>query len=175
MADIRPMTPEDGPDLRRIERRAGERFADVGMPGIAAAEPATVEVLAAYADAGRGWVATGDGGEPVGYVVVEVVDGNAHIEQISVLPDHQGRGVGRALVDRVAAWAAGQRMPAMTLTTFRDVPWNGPLYRHLGFRFLDHDTLGPELAAVRTHETTLGLDPAIRVCMRRDLEPPAGR
>ena len=65
-------------------------------------------------------------------------------------------------------------MPAMTLATFRDVPWNGTLYRHLGFRFLDHDTLGPELAAVRAHETAIGLDPATRVCMRLDLEPPAG-
>ena len=173
MADIRPMTPEDGPDLQRIELAAGRRFADIGMPEIAADQPASVEVLAGYADAGRGWLATGDGGEPVGYVIVDVVDGNAHIEQVSVLPDLQGRGVGRALVDRVAAWAAGQGMAAITLTTFRDVPWNGPLYRHLGFRFLDHDALGPELAAVRAHETAIGLDPATRVCMRLDLVAPA--
>jgi GNAT superfamily N-acetyltransferase len=173
MAEIRPMTPEDGPDLRRIEVAAGKRFADIGMPEIAGDEPLPAEVLAGYADAGRGWVATGEGGEPVGYVVVDLVDGNAHIEQVSVLPDQQGRGVGRALLDRVAAWAAGHGMPAMTLTTFRDVPWNGPLYRHLGFRDLDHDTLGPELEAVRDHETALGLDPATRVCMRLDLEPPA--
>jgi GNAT superfamily N-acetyltransferase len=173
MAEIRPMTPGDGPALQRIEIEAGRPFADIGMPDIAGDQPLPVEVLAGYAHAGRGWVATEDG-EPVGYVIVDVVDGNAHIEQISVLPDRQGRGLGRALVDRVAAWAAGRGMPAMTLATFRDVPWNGPLYRHLGFRFLDHDTLGPELAAIRTHETAIGLDITIRACMRRDLEPPAG-
>jgi hypothetical protein len=30
-------------------------------------------------------------GSPTGYVLVEKVDGNAHVEQLSVNPDHQGR------------------------------------------------------------------------------------
>jgi hypothetical protein len=61
-------------------------------------------------------------------------------------------------------------MPAITLTTFTDVPWNGPLYRHLGFRVLTDDELGPELRALRDRETAHGLDPAQRACMRADLD-----
>jgi hypothetical protein len=56
------------------------------------------------------------------------------------------------------------------LTTFSDVPWNAPLYRHLGFRVLDDDDIGPELRARRADEAARGLDPASRVCMRRDVD-----
>jgi GNAT superfamily N-acetyltransferase len=137
------------------------------MPEIAAAEPMAADELARYAADGRSWVALDPAGEVVGYVVVDVVDGNAHVEQLSVAPSHQGAGYGRALIDRVAAWAAAGGRPALTLTTFRDVPWNAPLYRHLGFRDLDEAEIGPGLAALREHEATLGLDPALRTCMRR--------
>ena len=114
----------------------------------------------------EGLIVAVDDDRPVGYVIVDDIDGNAHIEQVSVLPDRQGAGVGRALVDRVRAWAAENRRPAITLTTFSDVPWNRPLYEHLGFTVLADDEIGPELRALRSLESSHGLDPGIRVCMR---------
>lgn len=167
---IRAARADDGPRLRDIERLAGARFRDIGMPGVADDEPASTETLAGYAQHGRSWVAVAAADVPVGYVLVDVVDGCAHVEQVSVHPDHQGGGVGRALVERVGAWAAERGLAAVTLTTFRHVSWNAPLYRHLGFGDLAEDEIGPELRAVRDHETALGLDPAQRVCMRLDLE-----
>ncbi|HEU0171089.1 MAG TPA: GNAT family N-acetyltransferase [Acidimicrobiales bacterium] len=124
---VRPASPGDGPELQEIERSAGERFRDVGMPEIADDEPLSLEALAGYARAGRSWVALGQARTPLGYVVADVVDGDAHIEQVSVRPDHQGAGVGRALIDQVRTWALASGMEAVTLTTFRDVPWNAPL------------------------------------------------
>lgn len=155
--------------LREIERRAGERFREVGLPEVADDEPPSVEALARYAEDGRSWVAVGPDEMPIGYVLADVVDGCAHIEQVSVRPDHQGAGIGRALVQRVRAWATDAGLPAVTLTTFTDIPWNAPLYRHLGFRDLGDDEIGPQLRAVRDDETAHGLDPARRVCMRLDL------
>ena len=105
----------------------------------------------------------------VGHVLVDVVDDCAHIEQVSVRPDCQGFGVGRALLDRVRLWATSTDRRAITLTTFGDVPWNRPLYEHLGFRVLSEIEIGPELQAVREAETRHGLDPATRVCMRLDV------
>jgi ribosomal protein S18 acetylase RimI-like enzyme len=165
---IRPARPIDGPALRQIERSAGERFRTVGLSDVADDEPASEEVLARYAADGPSWVAVDDAGKPVGYVLVDVVDGNAHVEQVSVHPDHQGVGVGRALLERVRAWAAGGAMPAVTLTTFADVPWNAPLYRRLGFRVLDEDDVGPGLRGLRQAEAAHHLDPKRRVCMRRE-------
>jgi GNAT superfamily N-acetyltransferase len=168
---VRPARADDGPAVREIELSAGQQFRDVGLPDVANAEPASVEELARHATAGQSWVAVDADGRPVGYVLAEVVDGNAHVEQVSVEPAHQGMGIGRALIDQVRSWAYAADLPAMTLTTFRDVPWNGPLYRHLGFRVLDESEIGPELRAIRDHETAMGLDPAQRVCMGQDVSP----
>lgn len=162
---VLPASYEDGEALREIERRAGERFREIGMGDIADHEPASVEVLAGYAADGRSWVAVDETRAAIGYVLVDVVDGCAHIEQVSVLPDRQGAGVGRALLDQVRGWALDTDRRAITLTTFADVPWNRPLYEHLGFRVLGEDEIGPELQAVCDAETAHGLDPATRVCM----------
>lgn len=164
---IRAARASDGAALIEIERAAGERFRDVGMPEIADDDPGSVDELAEYAANGRSWVAVDDAGAALGYVLVELVDGNAHIEQVSVLPSAQGIGIGRALLDHVATWARARDAAALTLMTFRDVPWNAPLYEHIGFRVLADSELGPELRAVRARETAHGLDPATRVCMLR--------
>lgn len=168
-ARIRPARTDEGSALREIERLAGVRFREVGLPAVADDEPASIETLARYADHGRSWVAVDASDVPIGYALVDVVDGCAHIEQVSVRPDHQGSGVGRALLDHVRRWATDHALPAVTLTTFTDVPWNAPLYRHLGFRVLDDDEIGPELRRLRDQETAHGLDPATRVCMRSDV------
>jgi ribosomal protein S18 acetylase RimI-like enzyme len=142
------------------------------MPAIAAAEPEPLEALVAYRRAGRAWVLVPDddpAGSPVAYTLVDVVDGAAHVEQISVDPGFARRGLGRRLLDHVAAEARGEGRSAMTLTTFRDVPWNAPYYERCGFRVLAEHELGPELRTKREAEAALGLDPALRVCMRREL------
>lgn len=168
-AVIRPARTQEGAILQEIERLAGARFRDVGLPEVADDEPASVETLARYADDGRSWVAVDRIDVPIGYLLVDVVDGCAHIEQVSIRPDHQGAGVGRALVEHVRTWAADCGLHAITLTTFTDVPWNAPLYRHLGFRALSEDEIGPQLRALRDEETAHGLDPTKRVCMRSEL------
>lgn len=173
---IRPATPEDGDALQLVERLAGERFREVGLPGVADDEPPPAEDLAAYAAAGRSWVAIDPHGVPIGYVLVDVVDGCAHVEQLTVRPDHQGAGWARALLDRVREWAVATDKPGITLTTFADVPWNRPLFEHLGFHVVPTAEIGAELRSVRAAEAGRGLDPATRVCMRLDLGfPSAGR
>ena len=154
--------------LRAIENEAGKRFRSIGMESVADHEAPSEGDLAVYAISGRGWVAVDGSGRAPGFVLVDEVDGNAHVEQISVLlPDSQYNGVGRALLERVRAWARATDRPAITLSTFADVPWNRPLYEHLGFVVLSEEEIGPELRSVLREEVTDGLDPATRVCMRR--------
>ena len=171
---LRAARPDDADALARIERAAGARYVDVGLAEVAAAEPMATDRLAAYARAGRSWVVVDDDDRPVGYVVVDLVDGSAHVEQLSVEPAHQGRGHARALLDLVGRWAAERLMAAVTLTTFAEVPWNRPLYEHLGFVVLRPEEIPAGLRAVRDAETAHGLDPAARVCMRRAAGPPPG-
>jgi ribosomal protein S18 acetylase RimI-like enzyme len=167
---IRPTRCADLPDLQQIERAAGELFRAVGMPHIADDPVPTLEVLAGYQRAGRSWVAV-DGDRAVGFVLVRVVDGAAHIEQVSVDPAYARRRIGRDLINHVERRATGLR-PALTLTTFRDVPWNGPYYQRLGFTELAPSERGPELVALMAAEAAHGLDPAQRIAMRRRIDDP---
>ncbi|TYP89749.1 GNAT family N-acetyltransferase [Blastococcus xanthinilyticus] len=166
---IRPLAPGELTAAQEIERAAGQAFADVGMPEIAADDPLPVGELDRYRRAGLAWVVVDAGSGPVAYLLAEPVDGALHVEQVSVHPAAAGRGVGRALLEHAATHAASAGLAALTLTTFEDVPWNAPYYRRYGFRVLDERDWTPGLRAIREREAAHGLDRWPRVCMRRDL------
>ena len=71
------------------------------------------------------------------------------------------------MIETVVKWAAAKGYDGVTLTTFRDVPWNAPYYRTCGFEDMADGEVGPELRALVVEEAGYGLDPAKRVCMRR--------
>ncbi|MFI5693108.1 GNAT family N-acetyltransferase [Kribbella sp. NPDC051586] len=165
--NIRTAHRDELPTLRDLETAAGVLFRDIGMTDVADHPPPALEAFEEYRESGRLWVSADDADRPTGFVLVELVDGAAHIEQISVHPEHQGRGIGRQLIEHVERWAAGQGMPALTLSTFRSVPWNGPYYARLGFSELAGEDLTPGLVKIQAAETAFGLDPAERIFMRR--------
>jgi GNAT superfamily N-acetyltransferase len=162
---IRPPRPDELEALLDIERAAGRAFLDVGMPEIARDEPGTVEELEAHRVDGRAWVAVDEADRPVAYLLSDLVDGCAHVEQVSVAPSHARRGLGAALIEHLGAVA---RTP-LTLTTFRDVPWNAPYYERLGFTVVEPADRGPELAALVRREAARIPSDAPRVAMRREL------
>jgi GNAT superfamily N-acetyltransferase len=166
---IRPASDADAEEIRRVERSAGVRFSEIGMDWVASHEPMSTSRLMEFARSGRAWVAEGADGRLVGYVVMEIVDGCAHIEQLSVDLEHQSQGIGKAMIDEVESWAMSRRLGALTLTTFDEVPWNRALYEHLGFSVLAEDELSAGLREIRHEEAKLGLDPEIRVCMRKEI------
>jgi GNAT superfamily N-acetyltransferase len=160
--------------IRAIEVDAGERFRDVGLDRIADDPPPTAERLLGYARNGAAWVAVpsdAPDAEPVGHALASVVDGEGHLDQVSVRRSWMGRGLGRALVARVEAWAAERGLETVTLTTYADVPWNGPWYAHLGFERVPDIDAGPELAAILRSEREAGFEPPVRIAMRRRLRP----
>ena len=166
---IRPARSDDLAVLVEIERAAGDLFRQLDPDLLADHDPGSVEELLPYANDCRAFVSVDAHDRPVGYLLVDLVDGAAHIEQVSVHPDHARQGIGRTLIERADVWARERDLRSLTLTTYVDVPWNAPYYARCGFRVLAESELGPELRATRDHEATLGLDPALRVCMRRDL------
>jgi GNAT superfamily N-acetyltransferase len=166
--EIRPARPEELDVLPALEVAAGELFREIGMARIADDAPPTVEQLSA---APAILVAIGDEGAPVGYARIEIVDGHTHLGQLSVHPEHGRQGIGTALLGAVVAWAEDRGDSAITLTTFRDVPWNAPLYRKRGYTDLPASEWGPELAAAVATEADHGLDPATRTVMRRPVSP----
>jgi len=167
--EIRRARRDELEALREIERDAGRAFAAIGMPEIAADEPPSVAELERFVTAGHAWVAVDSSGHPVGYMLSDVVDGCAHIEQVSVAPVYARRGIGAALINYLDAGAAAEDRPALTLTTFRDVPWNAPYYARLGFVVLGPAEQGPELRARVEREASSIPSDAARVAMRRPI------
>lgn len=164
---MRAATQDDLELLPGIQIAAGAAFRDIGMAPIADAAPLSGPALAAYQQAGHAWVAVTGEDVPLGFIVVDLIDGCAHIEQVSVHPDHARRGIGGMLINHVDRWAAGQGINALTLVTFSAVPWNGPYYARLGFRGIGPGEITPGLAAVLDDEAAHGIDLAARVCMFR--------
>jgi GNAT superfamily N-acetyltransferase len=130
--------------LGDVERAADTMFAPLGIvfpPGTVIDEvkdPAQVLVA---------------GDPPVAFAYVMRLDEHLHLEQIAVRPEHTRRGIGLALMAAVIERAGAL---GVTLTTFRDVPWNAPWYARQGF--VEVDQPGPGLAALIEEERLAGLD-----------------
>jgi predicted N-acetyltransferase YhbS len=103
------------------------------------------------------------------------MDGAVYVEEMDVVPAHGRRGLGARLLATVCLWAEAQGHPAVTLSTFRDVPWNGPFYRKQGFEELPEMKWTPGMRAIRDREARHGLRVEARVFMRRDVGSDAGR
>lgn len=112
------------------------------------------------------------GSPPVGFAMMTRIDGLVHIDQLAVHPDHGRQGYGSQLIEAVCAYAGDIASPAVTLTTFRDVPWNAPWYAKRGFEVMEPTTWGPEMAALVAYERGMGIAVAPRVVMRRVLRAP---
>jgi GNAT superfamily N-acetyltransferase len=112
------------------------------------------------------WVALEDD-RPVGFAHVEIIEpGVAHLEEVDVHPEHGRRGLGRGLVGAIHQWAVDSGYRSVTLTTFRDLPFNMPFYEQLGFEVIPADERSPALLSVLDDEARRGLDPTRRVVMR---------
>lgn len=152
MLDILPATRNEKDDeLARVARPASS--------------PDTLRVAQA---AGRLWVAVGADDRAVGFALVREIDGLAHLEELDVRPAEGRKGLGSALVETVCSWAKAEGFVAVTLSTFRDVPWNGSFYRRRGFSVVDAVDLTPGLRGVVESENAKGLRTDRRVIMRRD-------
>ena len=166
--EIRQARPDDFRHFGPIERAAGALFVEAGLAEIASHEPTDVEFVEAAGRAGAVFVATEDG-KPVGFILAAPLDRHMHIYELSVHPSHGKRGLGRKLVEAVCSHAKGEGFIAVTLSTFRDLPWNGPFYASCGFRELDRDEWTPALLLAHYLEEDLGLPIERRCFMRKEL------
>jgi len=161
--------------LAGVERDGDRRFADGGSPvGVVTEKTVPMVVLEAARQEGRLWVAVSARGEEahgdiVGFALAEIIDGRGHLTQVSVRRAYQGTGVGRVLVEAVIGWARRTRREAVTLCTFADVPWNRPLYEHLGFAVLPEESWTPGIRAAVAEEGRRGLPAGRRVVMLHPL------
>ncbi len=170
---IRDATLADLSLLTDIELEAATRFSELAFPPIDVDRCLPATFLREAILERRVWVACHDGGDVVGFALAMELDGAAHLLEIDVVPDHGRRGVGQALIARVEAWGRANDLASITLTTFRDVPWNGPYYRRLGFQELAPGDQSPAIREILDTEQGLVKGGWVRVAMVRPISPPA--
>lgn len=162
---VRPALATELDAIRALERDSSRRFLGV-MDALAADEPTPLEVLAARV-AANGLLAATLEQNLAAFVMFRPLEDSLYIEQIDVAPAFEGRRIGAALIDAVAERAAQAGLARLTLSTFRDVPWNAPYYRRLGFADIPDDALSKALLAVRREHVARGLDEGARLFMQR--------
>ena len=155
--EVRQARPTDAATLVEIEAAADalliDRFGATDWPPPASAEERSALpgfiLVAEQRDHAAGSPAV------IGFVHVLEIDGHAHLEQLSVLPESGRRGIGRRLVAEALRTARTRGHTQITLRTYRDVPWNAPFYASCGFVETSPDS--PFLADLVRVETELGL------------------
>ena len=170
MIVIRAANDRDTPLLPGIERSSGEIFRQwPGLEWIADDVVQSQEQHRALIADGIALVAEVQGAGIAAFLNGEVTPDALHILQIAVHRDRQRRGIGRTLIEAVQQVAIDHGTKALTLTTFRNVPWNEPYYRRLGFVTLDSTEINPRLAAILDAEGRAGMPVAQRCAMRKSL------
>jgi len=167
---VRLADPEHVDQLPDIEHAAATRFGD-SLPESVLSHVTPVDILVAAQQAGLLWVALGPAGIPVGFAVASICGRRIHLDELDVLPEHGRRGIGSALLDAIEDYALNSDCTEITLTTFRDVPWNAPFYARVGFEAIPEQELDAELVRRLADEVALGLDRSRRVAMRKPLSP----
>jgi len=165
---IRHTTEADIPSLPAVERSAARAFGVI--PELAWIVDDVVldeQQHREYMTAGWSWVALAND-EPVGFLCAEPIGDEVHVWEVAVSADHQGQGIGTELMAVVERHARDGGAEALTLTTFSDVPWNGPFYAKLGFDVVEPDT-DPRLRRVLEQEVAAGQQLERRCAMRRRL------
>jgi GNAT superfamily N-acetyltransferase len=166
---IRLARPDEAGLLREIERAAAQAFITVGYPELAVGEPTAAAEFRAAAAENMLAVVVDDHDHPVGFLLAAELDDCLYVQELDVHPDHAGHRLAPRLLGVADAMARQRHRPALTLTTFRDVPWNAPYYARLGFVPMSVAEIGPDLRMLIQRQHAAGLDIAKRVAMRRPL------
>ncbi|HYP28370.1 MAG TPA: GNAT family N-acetyltransferase [Blastocatellia bacterium] len=122
MTTIREATFDDIADLERVRALVRENKLSTPIP--------RERIVAALEARGRGWVAVSDG-EVVGFSMADREESS--IWALFLLPEWEGRGLGRRLLDTAVGWLRAQGHHTIWLSTGAGTRAEG-FYEHLGWR-----------------------------------------
>ena len=118
---------------------------------------------------GRSLVAL-HGEDIVGFAAIRAVGRELHLAELSVARAHQRSGVGSLLLRAAIIDARNSGYRAITLNTYRDIPWNAPFYARFGFVEVENFDGRPHLSQSYEDAAALGLPMDRRCAMVLPLE-----
>lgn len=166
---LRPARQDDIERLAAVQLSASTLFRTIGMEEAADTAPLPDDFLRSFIVSGLALVAVDETDHAIGFALASPLDTGLHLYEISVEPAHGRRGVGSRLLAVLCDEAKARGLSAVTLSTFRDVPWNAPFYSHHGFHLLTRADWTPGFYVLRLREEDSGLPVDRRCFMRKDL------
>ncbi len=154
--EVRRATEIDLSALPAIERSAAAAFEGQDVPAWLLTDSSPADNWRPQLNAGTLWVAE-VGGQPVGYLAASRFEDRLHIDEIDVMRDHQGVGLGRALLATAAEHAREMGLRRLSLTTFRHIAWNAPFYASFGFQEWDPQEAPASIRQMLLYEAARGL------------------
>ncbi|WNJ77490.1 GNAT family N-acetyltransferase [Cedecea neteri] len=154
-------------ELQRVEAAAAHRF--LALPELAFLATAGVtdrQTHAAAIENNLAWKVAGSDGRIKGFCYCERHEDELYLAEISTHPDFQRQGVGAMLLAEVKRTGQVLGVSQITLTTYRDVSWNGPWYGRHGFDIINEAELTPALVSRLVHQYDEGLMVLPRCAMR---------
>ena len=152
--------------LHAIDIRATKLLAAHGYPSLLEEPAPAVEAFGRFAEENETWVALHDGA-PVGCAIAGRIAEFLHLKELAVDPSYGRNGLGSALLAATYAHAVEHNYTGVSLSTFRNVPFNAPFYSARGFAELAQASAPAELRAQFFQEVPHGVDPTSRVLMVR--------
>lgn len=169
---IRPATENDLHHLPEIDNDANLTLAALGVPKLENIDPYEVSFYAKHLQKSQIFVASPESDStPVAYAILATKDSQPYLNELAVLTDHRRKGLGRKLLQRCIDAARERDGEWLSLTTYKNVPFNAPFYTQYGFVPFTPDADWPELAKTRAEEKDSGLETLPRIAMRKKIAP----
>ena len=153
---LRPARSDEIEMLQFIDIKSCELFRGTGLidlgPQSTQLRPIPDDKLRQGLGDGLLWISANERDDPVGFALCSHKPDCLYLDQVSVLPEYGQKGLGRQLVFEAIAAARKHDYKHITLSTFREVAWNGKFYRGMGFKEIPHRRLAAwqlELEAIQ--------------------------
>lgn len=152
-------TEDEIPALIAIDLAAGQMFAGTGLLSQEQLNDHVPEAIFRGAiGAGHLHTVRDQRKQLAGFALTSERGGGLHLDQISVDPAHGRKGLGAALIACVVEEARRRGAKRVVLSTFRDLPWNGPFYRRHGFREVPRKKMETWMMEIEAAQAENGLD-----------------
>ena len=160
---IRLARPEDAEAFHRVEEDAAGLLRN--EPSLAGTViPPTTSAADHARTIGKGRsLAALHGERVIGFAAIRTVGRELHLAELSVKRAHQRCGVGSLLIRAMMIDARNSGYRAITLNTYRDLPWNAPYDARFGFVEVENFEGREHLAESRDGAAALGM-PMDRRC-----------
>ena len=132
---VRRAGTDDIPQLLGMQVAAATRFARLGLISTPDGMPEAIPVDAFQQAALRNLLFIAEYNHSgVGFALCSIERPDLYLDQVSVTPAAERKGAGTTLLDAVSAEASRRGLWGVSLSTFRDVPWNAPFFAKRGFQ-----------------------------------------